>query len=81
LFQEGANGSLVSYFCVDEKTAARAPIGIEVLVKGQKPFNLSPLNEDQSDAIEVDADWQDRFAAAARVEGWTTQIAYFRLVK
>jgi hypothetical protein len=31
--------------------------------------------------MDVDTDWQDRFAAAARVEGWTTQIAYFRVVK
>jgi serine/threonine-protein kinase len=81
LFQEGANGSLVSYLCVDEKTAERTPIVIEVLVKGQKPFNLQPLSTSQSDAIDVDTDWQDRFAAAARVEGWTTQIAYFRVVK
>lgn len=81
LFQEGANGSLVSYICVDEKTAERTPIVIEVLVKGQKPFNLAPLNVNQTDATEVDSDWQDRFAAAARVEGWTTQIAYFRVVK
>jgi serine/threonine-protein kinase len=81
LFQEGANGSLVSYICVDEKTAARTPIVIEVLVKGQKPFNLAPLSTSQSDAMDVDTDWQDRFAAAARVEGWTTQIAYFRVVK
>jgi len=81
LFQEGANGSLVSYVCVDEKTAARTPIGIEVLIKGQKPFNLSPLNTSQADATEVDSDWQDRFEAAAKVEGWTTQIAWFRLVK
>ena len=81
LFQEGANGSLVFYACVDEKTAERTPISIEVLVKGQKPFNLQPLSVSQSDAIEVDSDWQDRFAAAARVEGWTTQIAWFRVVK
>jgi eukaryotic-like serine/threonine-protein kinase len=81
LFQEGANGSLVSYICVDEKTAERTPIVIEVLVKGQKPFNLAPLSTSQSDAMEVDSDWQDRFAAAARVEGWTTQIAWFRVVK
>jgi len=81
LFQEGANGSLVSYICVDEKTAERTPIVIEVLVKGQKPFNLAPLNVNQTDAMEVDSDWQDRFAAAARVEGWTTQIAWFRVVK
>ena len=81
LFQEGANGSLVSYLCVDEKTAERTPIVIEVLVKGQKPFNLSPLSTSQSDAMDVDSDWQDRFAAAARVEGWTTQIAWFRVVK
>jgi serine/threonine-protein kinase len=81
LFQEGANGSLVSYFCVDEKTAERTPIVIEVLVKGQKPFNLQPLSTSQTDAMDVDTDWQDRFAAAARVEGWTTQIAYFRVVK
>ncbi|HEX4180278.1 MAG TPA: serine/threonine-protein kinase [Caulobacteraceae bacterium] len=81
LFQEGANGSLVSYLCVDEKTAERTPIVIEVLVKGQKPFNLAPLSTSQSDAMDVDSDWQDRFAAAARIEGWTTQIAWFRVVK
>jgi hypothetical protein len=81
LFQEGANGSLVLYSCVDEKTASRTPIAIEVLIKGQKPFNLAPLNVNQSDTMEVDSDWQDRFAAAARVEGWTTQIAWFRVVR
>ena len=81
LFQEGANGSLVLYSCVDEKTAERSPIAIEVLIKGQPPFNLAPLSTSQTDTMAVDADWQDRVEAAARVEGWTTQIAWFRVVK
>jgi serine/threonine-protein kinase len=74
-------GSFLSYLCVDERTGAATPLIIEVLVQGQGPFNFTPLNTDQSDASAVDADWQDRFWANARVNGWKTEIAWFRVHK
>ena len=73
------NGQLMSYLCVDERTAKDTSVVIEVLVKGQGPFNLDPLDLKQTDAMTVDNDWLDRFWASARAKGWTTQIAWFRV--
>jgi hypothetical protein len=75
------NGSLVLRLCVDKQTWSRTPLLIEVLVKGQGPFNLDPLNVKQEDAVFVDQDWQDRFWANARANGWTTELVWFRVQK
>jgi eukaryotic-like serine/threonine-protein kinase len=82
MISDRGNGQYRWTFCTDEKTALSSPHGLAgiLMIKGHRPFNLGlPLNDSETET--VSDQWLQRFAQRARAEGWTTQMAWYQVLK
>lgn len=76
------NGRYRWSFCTDEKTALSSPRGLAgiLMIKGHHPFDLGlPLSGNETEM--VSEQWLQQFAARAQALGWTTQMAWYQVLK
>ncbi len=76
------DGTIEFNDCVDQNTFTRSQ-GLQavMLLIGKGPFDLTPLNANQSDTMAVPANWTQTFEQNAAAHGWRTEMAWFHITK